>query len=177
MHSLKAMNRPFILLGSPEQGRWQQHGCFFDSAIGMFQGRMEALAHQELSMRTLLTMMLVLLLCGCERNDATDPEGPGAWLTLGRSGIASAFVRFDSGETETWVAPFTTQFGADGQSLEITLRTERCGDLSFLSVLGRADLQRITRAASAGSAWPCRLTGPQAPAWHLLTKVVNSKQG
>jgi hypothetical protein len=128
-------------------------------------------------MRTLLSMMLALLLCACERNDAADPEGQGAWLTLGGNGIASAFVRFDTGETEKWVAPFTTEFGADGQSLKIILRTERCGDLQFLAVLGSADLQLITRGPGAARARPCLLNGDKAPAWKLLTKVVNSKQG
>lgn len=79
-------------------------------------------------MRLLFVMMLALLASGCEQNDSSDPEGQGAWLTLGHNGIASAFVRFDSGETEKWVAPFTTNFAADGKSLEIVLQTERCGD-------------------------------------------------
>jgi hypothetical protein len=87
-------------------------------------------------------------------------------LTLGGNGITSAFVRFDTGETEEWVAPFTTRFGADGQSLDIILQTERCGDLQFLAVLGSSDLQLITHGA-ASRARPCRLNSSKAPAWKL----------
>jgi hypothetical protein len=138
---------------------------------------MEALANKALPMRIFLEMLLALLLSGCERDDGADPEGPGAWLTLGGSGIASAFVRFDTGETEKWVAPFTTRFGTDGQSLEIILRTERCGDLRFLSILGSADLKLITHGAAAASARPCRLNSGKAPAWKSLTKGVSSAKG
>lgn len=95
-------------------------------------------------------------------------------MTLGHNGIASAFVRFDSGETEKWVAPFTTNFAADGKLLEIVLQTERCGDLQFLSVLGSADIKLLTHAVAASRARPCPLNSPKAPAWKLLTKVVNS---
>jgi hypothetical protein len=75
-------------------------------------------------------------------------------LTLGHNGIASAFVRFDSGEIEKWIASFTTNFAADGKSLEIVLQTERCGDLQFLSVLGSADLKLLTHPAAASRARP-----------------------
>lgn len=128
-------------------------------------------------MRLFLVMSLALLLGGCEQTDPADPEGPGAWLTLGRNGVASAFVRFDTGETEKWNAPFTTTFAGDGQSLEIVLQTERCGAMQFLSVLGSAELKRISRADAVARALPCRLNSAQAPSWKLLTKVVNSKQG
>lgn len=129
-------------------------------------------------MRILLAMMLAVLLYGCERDAAVDPEGPGAWLTLGRSGVASAFVRFDDGQTEKWVAPFSTRFGSDGRSLEITLQTERCGELQFKSVLGNDNLQLSNQNVTSASArsWPCRLNNNKPPAWKLLTKVVNSKQ-
>lgn len=127
-------------------------------------------------MRVLLAMMLGLLLWGCERDDTVDPKGTGGWLTLGGSGIASAFVRFEDGETETWVAPFTTRFGGDGRTLEITLRTERCGDLQFKSVLGNDNLQLISPSVATARSWPCRLNSSKAPTWKLLTKVVNSTQ-
>jgi hypothetical protein len=138
---------------------------------------MEALANKALPMKIFLTMLLALLISGCERDDGADPEGPGAWLTLGGNGIVSAFVRFDTGETEKWVAPFTTRFGADGQSLDIILQTERCGDLQFLAVLGSSDLKLITYGAAASRARPCRLNSSKAPVWKLLTKVVNSAKG
>ena len=128
-------------------------------------------------MRLLLAMTLALLVCGCERDDPADPEGQGAWLTLGRNGIASVFVRFDTGETEKWIAPYTTSFGSDGQSLEIIVRSERCGDLRFLSVLGSADLKPLSHGQAAAGARPCRLNSGKAPAWKLLTKVVNSAKG
>jgi hypothetical protein len=128
-------------------------------------------------MRLLLAMALALLVCGCEQADPADPEGQGAWLTLGRNGIASVFARFDTGETEKWNAPYTTSFGADGQSLEIVVRTERCGDLQFLSVLGSDDLKLVVQGAAAARARPCRLNSDKAPAWKLVTKVVNSAKG
>jgi len=127
-------------------------------------------------MRRFLVMSLALLLGGCDLNEPADPEGQGAWLTLGRNGVASAFIRFDSGETEKWTAPFTTRFVGDGQSLEIILKTERCGDMQFLSVLGSDELKRISNSPVAGRALPCRLNSADAPRWTLLTKVVNSKQ-
>ena len=127
-------------------------------------------------MRGFLVMPLALLLGGCDLNEPADPEGQGAWLTLGRNGVASAFIRFDSGETEKWTAPFTTRFVGDGQSLEIILKTERCGDLQFLSVLGSAELKPISNSPAAGRALPCRLNSADAPRWTLLTKVVNTKQ-
>ena len=128
-------------------------------------------------MRRFLVMSLALLLGGCALNAPADPEGQGAWLTLGRTGVASAFIRFDSGETEKWTAPFTTTFGADGKSLTIILKTERCGDMQFLSVLGSDDLKLILQGPAAARAIPCRLNSANAPRWKLLTKVVNSKQG
>ncbi|MDO9322059.1 MAG: hypothetical protein Q7U01_10550 [Pseudomonas sp.] len=128
-------------------------------------------------MRFLLAMALALLVYGCEQVDPADPEGQGAWLTLGRNGIAGVFARFDTGETERWNAPYTTRFGSDGQSLEIVVHTERCGDLQFLSVLGSADLQLIVQGAAAARARPCPLNSGKAPAWKLVTKVVNSAQG
>ena len=106
-------------------------------------------------MRRFLVMSLALLLGGCDLNEPADHEGQGAWLTLGRTGVASAFIRFDSGETEKWTAPFTTRFVGDGQSLEIILKTERCGDMQFLSVLGSDELKRISNSPAAGCAVPC----------------------
>ena len=70
----------------------------------------------------------------------------------------------------------TTRFVGDGQSLEIILKTERCGDMQFLSVLGSDELKRISNSPAAGRALPCRLNSADAPRWTLLTKVVNSKQ-
>lgn len=147
---------------------------YFASAIFAIAGRMEALTNEEPSMRLLLAMTLALLVCGCERDDPADPEGQGAWLTLGRNGIASVFVRYDTGETEKWIAPYTNSFGADGQSLEIIVHSEKCGDLQFLSVLGSAELKLFAPGQAAARARPCRLNSGTAPAWKLLTKVVNS---
>ena len=98
-------------------------------------------------------------------------------MTLGRNGIASVFARFDAGETEKWNATYTTKFGSDGKSLEIVVHTERCGDLQFLSVLGSADLKLIVQGAAAARARPCPLSSGKAPAWKLVTKVVNSAKG
>ena len=128
-------------------------------------------------MRLWLAMMLSLLVCGCEPADSADPEGQGAWLTLERNGVAGVFVRYDTGETEKWVAPYTNNVGADGRSLEIVVHTEKCGDLQFLSVLGSADLKLVTQGPAAERARPCRLNSTKAPAWKLLTKVVNSAKG
>ena len=128
-------------------------------------------------MRRCLAIMLALLVGGCEQDNSADPEGQGAWLTLNRNGVASVFVRYDNGETEKWLAPYTTSFGADGQSLGIVVRSERCGDLQFQAVLGSADLKLVTQGQGAERARPCRITSGKAPAWKLLTKIVNSAKG
>ena len=67
-------------------------------------------------MRRFFVMSLALLLGGCDLHEPTDPEGQSAWLTFGRNGVASAFIRFDSGETEKWTAPFTTRLSATVES-------------------------------------------------------------
>jgi hypothetical protein len=137
---------------------------------------MKALVRQELAMRFFLVMLLGLLVSGCEQPVADEPEGTGAWLTLGRTGMASAFVRFDSGETERWIAPFTTRFIGDGRSVEITLQTQRCGAMQFLAVLGSRELKRISHAEAVARALPCRLNTAQAPRWTLLTELINSQK-
>jgi len=126
-------------------------------------------------MRYLLTIMLALLVYGCEQVEPVDePAGQGAWLTLGRSGFAGVFVRYTTGETEKWIAPYSTVFGRDGKSLEITLRSEKCGEMQFQSVIDSDDLTRVNTTESVARALPCRLNTTEAPKWKLLTKVVNS---
>jgi hypothetical protein len=124
-------------------------------------------------MRGLLTIMLTLLLLGCEQTD-TDPEGVGAWMTLGRSGMAEVFVRYSTGETERWSAPFSTVFGEDGKSLTIIVRTNACGQMFFKAELGSDLMTRVNTTETVALARPCRLNTTQAPQWTLLTKVINS---
>jgi hypothetical protein len=149
--------------------------------MGAIAGRMQVLVMQflvmqELAMRFVLAMLLGLLVSGCEQNTPDEPEGIGAWLTLGRTGMASAFVRFDTGETERWNAPFTTTLTGDDRSVEITLQTQRCGAMQFLAVLGSRELKRISHAEAVAQALPCRLNTAQAPRWTLLTELINSQK-
>jgi hypothetical protein len=131
------------------------------------------LSSQESAMRYLLTTMLALLLSGCEQAEP-DPEGVGAWMTLGRSGKAAVFVRYSSGETERWAEPFSTVFGDDGKTLTIVLRTNRCGEMSFHATLGSELMTRVNTTETVARALPCRLNTTEAPPWKLLTTVINS---
>ena len=124
-------------------------------------------------MRGLLTIMLTLLLLGCEQSNS-DPEGVGAWMTLGRSGMAEVFVRYSTGETERWSAPFSTEFAEDGKSLTIVLRTNQCGEMFFNATMGSDLMTRVNTTATVALARPCRLNTTQAPQWTLLTKIINS---
>lgn len=130
-------------------------------------------------MSRLLAMALApaLLLSGCAQEDATEPKGQGAWLTLGRSGLAVVFARYPNGETEKLSAPFSTEFNKDGKSLVITLHSQACGAMLFEARMGSDELTRVNTSESVARALPCRLNTAETPKWQLLTKIVNSKEG
>ena len=125
-------------------------------------------------MRGVRPLMLTMLLLGCEQTESTDPEGVGAWLTLGRTGMAQVFARYSSGETERWSAPFSTEFADDGKSLTIILRTTQCGEMFFNATMGSDLMTRVNTTDTVARALPCRLNTTQAPQWTLLTKIINS---
>lgn len=126
-------------------------------------------------MRALLTIMFILLLSGCEQTD-TDPEGVGAWMTLGQSGMAVVFVRYSSGEIERWSAPFSTQFAGDGKSLTIIVYSRACGQMFFNATLGSDLMTRVNTTETVALARPCRLNTIEAPQWYLQTKIINSEK-